>query len=326
MNSQWRWALPGALVSIVFAGACQDAPLGPRAPADRSAGPAAIMHPTVFSGRSSDSLVDRVMAQWALHGHPEYQRDIAAWRQRVLGTTRPSLLPDAPDRRATPRSAIISDGTTTQKDPPQVQTHREALHFGYVSSGYTVPSVLEGEMTFVGDMGSIAVGSFNIVSNSGTSYPVNGNLAAGPGQLVGCLDVALSTCGNTRRVSGSVLLNGLPVCDASGSGSLTYAAQNVVTTYSLPLSPYVQLLSGGNVESTASLSANVSALAGSCTEVDPPYIPPGADPSAPYPPPEWPVPEPGPIDPAPMFAPPVETCVTYYNNLLLYMTVVCSPT
>ncbi|HET9728951.1 MAG TPA: hypothetical protein VFR41_05990 [Acidimicrobiia bacterium] len=319
MQYWWKGALPGALILGIVAGACQDAPLSPRAPATRvTSAPSASVR--TFSGASSDSLVDLVLSRWARLGHPEYRRQVEAWRQRNLGTTRVAALRDAPDPRTTRRSALLTDGSEVVKDPPQISAHREGLHFGSTLNGSTVPSVLEGEMTFVGDVGKISVGTFGITSTTGSFYSVNGDLANGPGQLT-CVDVTYNC--TSKRLAGSLPLPNTPICDASGNGNLLYSAVNVQTT-SLSLAPLATFNTGGGTEQVASLSAQLSATAPSCAAPPPQPSDPGGTWADPAPDPYAPPP---PVSTAPTVSPDtpkVTYCYSSLDPVLLYVVVICS--
>jgi hypothetical protein len=325
MRSWWKGALPGVLTFSLFAGACQDAPLAPRAPA-MPATPRQTR--STYSGRQSDSLVAAVLAEWAKLGHPEYQREIDSWRRQHLGTTRPSELPDAPDPRATPPSALLSEGDGTLKNPPQVLSHREALHFGQNANGISLPTTLEGEMTFVGDEGRIAIGSFGITSKSGGTYTLTGELAAGAGQLVSCSDPTLGSCVNSKRLAGSTFASSAPYCDATGSGSLNYTAQNIQSTFDIATSPQTAVSSGGGVQDQFNVTQQLFATAPACdTQTGDTntggYVPP--NPVDPYPPPEgWPDPGPEPYEPPGGGTPVQDDCVAFFSTLLLYVIVICS--
>lgn len=320
MTLSWRRALPGALMLAALSVACQDAPLGPRAPAARAATQSGNLYQRSFAGRSSDSLVERVTSAWARHGHPEYRQAIDTWRRRVLGTTQPNLLADAVDRRASAPMFIIDDGTGTVQAPPQVESHRESFVFGHSGDGFDVPSVLEGEMTFVGDVGRITTGTFNVTSTGGSRYPVVGDLANGAGQVINCADTA--TC--TKRLAGSITA-GAPFCNASASGNLVYSAQNIQSSFGTLITPLSGDTGGGTTEAT-STSAYVQSQAPSCDTntsdggstggtggyVSDPDPGDAWSPSDPY------------TDPTP---PPNQTgsnCTSYYYPVLMMTVVVCS--
>lgn len=322
MEHRWKRALPGALVLSVLAGACQDAPSGPRAPAARAT-PPTVASARTFSGASSDSLVDLVLNEWARLGHPEYRREVDAWRQKYVGTVHPAALPNAPDPRATPRSALITDTGESSVSPAAIFDHREALHFG---SSAGIPALLEGEMTFTGDLGKISVGSFSITSKSGAAHTVTGDLVIGSGQLVSCQDATQTPCGS-KRLAGSIPVNDAPVCDASASGNLLYNAQNIQSTFGVSTDPLSTVNTGDNTAQAASLSAQVNATAPACATTPPP--PP------PYQPPpdgggSWGSPNPDPNAPPPATVPssPNEPkdnyCYSYWDPSVLYVEVVCT--
>lgn len=323
MNLYRRGALPGVLMLATLSGACQDAPLGPRAPAARGAPDAGMPYQRSFAGRSSDSLVEFVTSAWARHGHPEYRQAIDAWRQRVLGTTQPGILADAVDRRASPPMFILDDGSGTVQAPPQVQTHQEAFIFGHTGD-FTVPSVLEGEMTFVGDVGTIAAGSFAVTSTAGTNYSVSGQLASGAGQLITCQDISLD-CASSKRLSGSISVTNAPFCNASAKGNVLYSAQNIQSSYGTIVTPLLSDGTGGTSTESAGTSAFVQSQAPSCGTTtsdagdtggggysDPEDTGDTAwTPSDPY------------VEPTP---PPNETgngCTSYYYPVLMMTVVVC---
>lgn len=330
MVSCWTRALSGALVLVLVGGACQDAPLGPRAPAARSPEESAVAPSSALSGRSSDSLVDVVTAAWSRLGHPEYRQAIDAWRRRELHTTQTSTLKDAPDWRATAFSALLTDGGdgTVPKAPPSIISHQEAMLFGTSASGVITPDVLEGEMTFVGDQGKIAVGTFHITTTTGASSTVSGQVAFGPGQVVYCVQIVLGSCIYARRLAGSLSLPSMPNCNASASGNLAYDAQNVQST-SVSTLPGTTANTGGTVTDDFSLSANLGAVAPVCP--DPPAdttqtpTDPVGNPSDPYPPPTDPGSVPDDPAPPPAGAPDDYNCYTFINYLLLAVTIVCYP-
>jgi hypothetical protein len=329
MDPQWTRALPGALIVMILASACQDAPLAPRAPATRADQPRDGLRQMVFSGRSSDSLVEHVMLQWARRGHPEYGRAIDAWRRRELGTTRPGLLPAAPDPGAAPSRLITGDAETI-KAPPNVLTHREALHFGWSGGGSSIPTIVEGEMTFVGDVGRITLTALTITSKTGVSYVNGGDLAQGPGQLINCADVTLSSCSSSRRLAGSVSLGTVPNCDASAYGSLQYTAQNVQATYATSTVPTYPVNTGGDNTDTFSASAALQATANPCpvntdTTNASSTTGSGSDPGDQYPTNEpWPAPGPPPYEGEPWV--PTYECETYVVPGLIAVVMVCSET
>ena len=331
MQHRWRRALPGALAVGILTGACHDAPVAPRATAT-PASPVTAASVKTFSGASSDSLVQQVMTQWARLGHPEYGRAIDAWRQRHLGTARPTNLPNAPDARATPRSALLADGGETLTDVPKVLSHREALTFGSSQNGSMVPTVLDAEMTFTGDQGSIVVGSFTITSSSGRVYQAAGSLASGTGQLVYCSALAYGQCVNSRRLAGSMRLDNAPYCNANGSGNLIYTAQTIQSSSASTIIPGVTVNTGGNVENEFSISQQLNATAPSCAPqpaVDSTTSQPPGDGSG-----TWsdPAPDPYPADPAPApsaptsdpSSPKVGSCYSYFDPVTYSIQIVCS--
>ena len=320
MEHRWKRVLSGALVLSVLAGACQDAPSGPRPPAARAT-PPTVASANPFSGASSDSLVDRVLDQWARLGHPEYRREVDAWRQKYVGTIHPAALPNAPDPRATPRSALITDTEEPTVSPAAVFDHREALHFGS-SSG--IQTILEGEMTFAGDLGRISVGSFSITSKSGAAQTVSGDLVIGSGQLLNCLEAVLAPCGS-KRLAGSIPVNNAPVCDASASGNLLYNAQNVQSTYGVSTAPLSSVNTGDNTAQAVSVSAQVNAAAPACaiTPPPPPYQPPDVGGGWADPPPDPNTPPPATVPTGPN-GPKENYCYSYWDPSTLYVEVVCT--
>ena len=319
MVSQWMRALPGALIVGLVSGACQDAPLGPRAPA-MPAPPAEHFVPTAaFSGRSADSLIDVLSPQWARLGHPEYRRTIDAWRQRELGTTQVSTLRSAPDPKAIQPSYLLQSGDET-KPPPNVVSHQEALQFG---SGSSVPNTVTAEMVFVGDQGAISLTSLSIASNSGGSYSTAGTLASGFGQLLYCVDISSGSCVNERRLNGAIPVLGAK-CDAVGSGNIQYLAQNLESTSGFNVIPGVSLNTGGTVAASYALSAFFKAFANSCPAKDStnntqPLAPAPPD----TPPPTFPTPDPTPLPPLAPPPPPGDQCTSYIDDIDLYVEVDC---
>jgi hypothetical protein len=161
-------------------------------------------------------------------------------------------------------------------------------------------------------------------------YPVSGVLASGSGQLIGCADLTLGDCANTKRLAGSLRIDGSPVCGASANGNLYYSAQNVQTTYGTT-SISGSSVNGGNIQQAANLSAGISAIAAPCdsnptdSTTDNPSYPTG-NPVDPYPVPgPWPDPGPIPYEPPPG-PPPNDQCYAYFNYLLLAIVVVCDAT
>jgi hypothetical protein len=277
--------------------------------------PEVSVRATAYSGWQSDSLVATVMAQWARLGHPEYQRVIDSWRREHLGTTNTAALRDAPppDSRATAPSTLLAEGDGTVKSPPQLFGHREALHFG---NSYGTPTVLEGEMTFAGDLGKISVGSFSITTKSGGAYSIGGDLANGPGQL-SCVDISICT---SKRLAGSLQPSGIPYCDASASGNIIYTAQNL-TSSGTSISPYPAV--GGVGVDVATLSQQVNATADACpTTTDPGSSPPSGGWADPAPDPNPPVPPPE--DPIYPSVPKDNYCYSYSATGMLYVIVVCT--
>lgn len=324
MVSQWMRALPGALILVLAAGACQDAPLGPRAPA-MHAPPADHFPPTTaFSGRSADSLVDVLSPQWARLGHPEYRRTIDAWRQRELGTTRVNTLRSAPEPQALQPSFLLQSGDGTPAAPPNVVSHQEALQFG---SGSSVPNTVTAEMVFMGDQGAISLTSLTIASNSGGSYSTSSSLASGFGQLLYCVDISLGSCVNERRLSGALPVLGAK-CDAVASGNIQYVAQNLESTSLSNVIPGVSFSTGGTVAASYSLSAFFKAVASACPTKDSttvntqPLTPTSPD----TPQPTFPTPDPTPLPPPAPPPPPGDQCTSYIDDIDLYVEVDCNQT
>ena len=321
MVSQWMRALPGALILVLTAGACQDAPLGPRAPAMHAPPTGHFAPATAFSGRSADSLVDVLSPEWARIGHPEYRRTIDAWRQRELGTTRVNTLRSAPEPQALQPSFLLQSGDGTPTAPPNVVSHQEALQFG---SGSSVPNTVTAEMVFIGDQGAISLTNLSITSNSGGSYSTSSSLASGFGQLLYCVDISQGNCVNERRLNGALPVLGAR-CDAVGSGSIQYVAQNLESSSGFNIIPGVSYNTGGTVAASYSLSAFFKAFASACPPRDTitktqPVAPTSPD----TPQPVFPTPDPTPLPPVAPPPPAGDDCTAYIDDIDLYIEVDCN--
>lgn len=325
MISQWMRALPGALIVGLVSGACQDAALGPRAPAMHAPPAEQFGLTTAFSGRSADSLIDVLSPQWDRLGHPEYRRTIDAWRQRELGTTQVGMLRAAPDPKALQPSYLLQSGDAN-KAPPNVVSHQEALQFGSSSSSSSIPNTVTAEMVFVGDQGAISLTGFSITSNSGGSYSTASSMTAGPGQLLYCVDISSGSCVNERRLNAALPVLGAK-CDAVGSGTIQYVAQNLESASGFNVIPGVPLNTGGTVAASYVLSAFFKATANPCQPKDTTIKTQPLAPAPPdTPPPTFPTPDPAPLPPLAPPPPPGGQCTAYIDDIDLYVEVNCDDT
>jgi hypothetical protein len=326
-------AFPAAVMLTLIAGACQDALVEPRARAlaTETAALAAPVHFRTFSGQRADSVLDALDAVWARAGHSEYRERRLAWRKE---NGVPAHVDDpALGRPGSSNADVYDDGSP--KPPPSIFSHNEAIHFGSYHDGVRTPGSLEAEMVFIGDAGDIS-GTITITSNNGATYPVSGTIATGPGQLVSCYDVTFGGCQNRRHLNGVLLLDRVPYCDASGSGSVNYYANNINPPLGLSV-PFTTV--GGSTEGGASTLGYVNGTAESCQTEDnggqrsDPGVDAGTGGSGPPPAPTGPglPPSPPPYTPQPIYGAPVQlwcqttNVYTFVDGTLFESVIDCYP-
>jgi len=224
MQKKFTTAFRVAVLLSGLAG-CTDAPVAPR---QQSRGPeqndpVSFAHADAFSGARADSVLRALDAGWD-HGEARQRR--IAWRRAHgvpdsigdPGLPKPIVM--QPDR------LLVTDGGSP-RPASQIIAHYEALHFGHVDQYMNVPDGVEAEVTFIGDQAEIVLGSLTITGDNGSQYQKNGRIAMGPGQLTSCTDILLSSCDFRRHLNGALILSGAPVCDANGSGSVSYYITNL---------------------------------------------------------------------------------------------------
>jgi hypothetical protein len=251
-------ALPAALCLLV-AGACQDAPLGPRAPARASVIASPRQVPIVaFSGRAADSVMELLEPTWyslgpSLSGHAR-----ADWRIR---NNVPAHITDAllPSNVGTPNALVTSGGTSV----PQILSHFEEFYFGRHDQTSSTPSGVEAEMTFIADQGQITLASLTVTPDSGgAQFLSSGLIAAGVGDITNCSDVSTGGC-YQHHLSGVTTLSSAPDCNAHASGTVGYAA--TISQTSLGFSLGSTTSSGQTVSSSAPVSATAPACSSTST-------------------------------------------------------------
>jgi hypothetical protein len=77
----------------------------------------------------------------------------------------------------------------------------------------------------------------------------------------------VSQCGNSKHLSGVLLLSGAPVCDASGNGNVNYYAQNLASSLGLQIMP---LGSSSGIAASWSTNGAIGTAAPPCENVTPP--------------------------------------------------------
>lgn len=264
------------LFTLTWATGCHDSPLQPHpATPQRSVEPSPAASRRTLSGRAADSLMSVLETHLASQGHPEYRETRVAWRklhgvpERIRETGEPAA------RNAA--IAELGDGTDgTLKPSPRIISHYEKLYFGRNDEYFRLPTAVNAEMTFVGDVGDIQLGSLTITRNSGSSpYQASGRITAGSGQLLNCLDGFFAACGNEKYLGGMLILDGAPVCDARGSGNVNYYANNVNSSFGTALLGSFSSSTPGGIEGSTSSNGSVDGIAPAC--VPPPAPPKGTD-------------------------------------------------
>jgi hypothetical protein len=255
-------ALPAAVLITLFAGACQDAPVGPRAAPNAPA--SAVAHPRVeaFSGARADSVMNVMEATWSKLGHPEYAQARLSWRKRngiVAGDS------SARARSSTKPNAVLDEGSTeitgSESGPALgIIDHYEALHFGWHDAYSNVATGVEAEITFKGDGAQINLNSLDIRRNSGgADYITSGTIATGPGQIVNCADVLVGQCDNRRHLNGVRVFYDAPWCDASGNGTVNYWAYTAIPGANVTAPP-----TSSNVRDAVTAAGQVGGSAQAC--------------------------------------------------------------
>jgi hypothetical protein len=266
-------AFPAAVLIMLLASACQDAPLGPHTP---SSGPLRVapiqgVRVQTFSGRRADSVMDALEMAWGQLGHPEFGRSRHQWRQQ---NGVPSRIGDAQSRQLVPTlpnaATLDEEGNSYERPAPKIISHYEVIHFGQVDQYVNVPAGIEAEMTFIGDAGDIQVGSMAISRGGGDMpYPVTGRIVAGPGELVNCQDVILGDCQNRRHLAGVMILYGVPQCDAKANGNVTYYVNNLNMPIGISFAPTpFSISTPGNMEGGVSANAEINSTAAPCSSGD----------------------------------------------------------
>ena len=286
MHERFSPAFRTAILSMILVAACNDAPLAPRRPS----APSQSAHVTtsqagvqLFVGRRADSVIHLFDAVWARSSRTDYRAARHAWRKSngfpdIIGD--PGIKPV----RFVPNALLSPGADETLRPPPQVISHFEALHFGHGSGFLSVPDGIEAQVTFIGDQAEISAVNVTITSKDGSTYPFDGEIARGPGQLISCSDVVLGNCDNRRLLNTLATLPGAPTCGASGSGSVSYYVSNVSSTPSVAGSSGSQasVPAGGPISASADPCPVASDSSGQQTTT------PTGSPSGPPPPPTGP--------------------------------------
>jgi len=251
-------ALPAA-VCLLIAGACQDAPLGPRAPAPASATSSPRQVPIVaFSGRAADSVMELLEPTWYSLGPSLSAHSRADWRIRNNVPAR--ITDDAllPSNVGAPNALLTSGGTSV----PQILSHFEAFYFGRHDQTSSTPSGVEAEMTFIADQGQIRVASLTVTPDSGAApFMTSGAIVSG-GNIINCADVTAGSC-NQHHLSGVLTFSSAPDCSAHASGTVGYSA--TISQTSLGFSQGSTTSSGQTVSSSAPISATAPACSSQST-------------------------------------------------------------
>jgi hypothetical protein len=121
-----------------------------------------------------------------------------------------------------PMTVLVGGDGGSQRPSPQIISHYEALHFGHVDQYTNVPDGVEAELTFIGDQAEVVLGTLTITNKNGSQFPASGRIAMGSGQIINCTDILFGNCDFKRHLNGVLILYGAPLCDANGSGSVSY--------------------------------------------------------------------------------------------------------
>ncbi len=253
-------AFRAAILLTIFAAGCNDSPLAPRHdPSQPEVTTPRQAGVRVFAGRLADSVVHAFDAVWARGSHPDYREARHAWRKAN------GISDSVGDPGFTPAAvrpnALLTDNEGSLRPPPQIFSHREALHFGQVDQSVNVPDGVEAEVTFIGDQADISASRITITKKDGSTFPYSGEIAQGPGQIISCADVLLGSCDNRRRLNGVMIINNAPTCDASGSGTVSYYVSNL----SSPFSGTVGIVSSGSSGSNSTSIAAAGVVSSSAS-------------------------------------------------------------
>ena len=217
-------AIPAAVILTLVAGACQDAPVAPRAEGVApDTARAADLPPGVriFSGQSADSAMNAIVNAWAALGHPEYRARRDAWRAKERA---PNAIAAIDVAGGGPPKPNRDEMENASKPDPRILDHHEDLYF--TNPGSTIPGGVNGWMKFVGDEGKIDVGTVTFTGASWRTFP-GGTIASGAGSPANCRDVIFAECGATKVMEGALVLQRAPSCDANGQAYVSYMAFNV---------------------------------------------------------------------------------------------------
>ena len=223
-------ALRGAITLTMLAVACQDSPVEPPARGPQPQPVPLVPSPVrAFSGRAADSVMSVYESRWATASGTTPRQARLAWRKRNGVPDSVSDSTVSPPRLGPSLDIVGGEGGGT-KPAPIVMSHYEQLYFGRYGIVNTPPGV-EAQMTFIGDVGEIQLGNITITrKDGGAPFKTSGRIAAGSGQILSCADVMVNQCGNSKHLSGALLLTGAPVCDASGNGNVNYSANNLASS------------------------------------------------------------------------------------------------
>ena len=259
--------LRGVAPAILATGiGCHDSPMQPNAgmPTSSTDGRGVPSPNQTLSGRAADSVMSILESYWAGNGHPEYRDARLAWRKANGIDERIRKLPGSDI--AGMANAELVGGTESTKPRPEILSHYESLYFGLNDGGIQLPSGVNAELAFVGDVGDIELSGLTITRKDGSQYYSGGRITSGAGELVDCGDVFHSTC-SRRWLEGAMLLTAAPTCDATGNGSVNYYANNASTS---PGGSVLGAVSFSSVDGAAAASAAVQATAPACDPPSPP--------------------------------------------------------
>ena len=242
-----------AVICMAMAGACHDAPLGPRAPT-RHAATLATRLPRVqaFSGPAADSVMQLIEPTWLRLDRSQSAFTRLDWRLRNHVPARINPVEALPND-------VLTSGSTAPV--PQILSHYEHFYFGSHYQTSSTPSGVEGEMTFVGDIGEIKISSLTITPDSGAAPFVTsgGGIAYGVGSIINCADVTSGTC-YQRHLNGVRLISNAPDCNAHASGTVGYSASISQSTFNSTWGT-----SATGTGQSVSASAPISATAPACS-------------------------------------------------------------
>jgi hypothetical protein len=205
-------------------------------------------------------------SRWATASGSSPRHARLAWRKRNGVPDSVSDSTVSPPQLGPSLNIVDGEGSGT-KPAPTVMSHYEQLYFGRYGTVNVTPGV-EAEMTFIGDVGEIQLGNITITrKDGGRPFTTTGNIASGAGQMLSCADVTVTQCGNSRHLSGVLLLDGAPVCDASGNGNVNYSANNLASSLGLQIMP---LGSSNGIAASWSTNGAIGMAAPPCDNVTPP--------------------------------------------------------